>query len=179
MKRFGALLIALGLVLSACGSDDGGSGGDALANALDKVNALDAVSGQFNDGGTTSGMTAEQEACVGLGMLQAVGAKTLIEANQSDELILNEADATKAADAFFNCVDIRDIFAETFAADGEISEKSAKCLAADIDNDDMRPFLIESFQGLEGDDAPPELLAKMFANMATCLTPEELVAVGS
>ena len=183
MRKF---LMCLGLVaalgsVAACGGDDAGG---STANALAKLSgddkaAAEAVGAKLAESGdAVGGITKEQETCVGVSMVKALGAKRVLEASKQDEFTLSEAEAGKAADAFLGCVDVKALFASGMAEGGDLSQKAADCIAGKISKDGYRSMVVAIFTGKE-DDAQASVMADVMKNMATCLSKEEMAKLGS
>jgi hypothetical protein len=176
-----ALLAALSGV-AACGGDD--SSGSSPASALAKLSgddkaAAEAVGAKLAESGdAVSGITKEQEACVGVALVKSLGAKRVLEASKQDEFTLSEAEAGKAADAFLGCIDVKALFASGMAEGGDISQKSADCLAGKVSKDGYRSMVVAVFTGNE-EDAEASIFADVMKNMAGCLTKDEMTKIGS
>jgi hypothetical protein len=176
-----ALLAALSGV-AACGGDD--ASGGSTANALAKLSgedkaAAEAVGAKLAESGeAVGGITKEQEACVGVALVKSLGAKRVLEVSKKAEFSLSEAEAGKAADAFLGCIDVKALFASGMAEGGEISQKSADCLAGKISKDGFRSMVVAIFTGSE-EDAQASILADVMKNMVGCLTKEEMAKIGS
>ncbi len=183
----GLLLAALSGV-AACGDDgDGGGGGTSAksaASALAKLGAEDkaaaeAVSSKLGDETGGVGDVSESErTCVAVELVKSLGAKRVMELAEEDKLAMPKAEAEKAADAFIGCVDVQALFAAGMSEDGDISAKSAKCLAGKVSKAEWRTMLIGVFSGDE-DGATAGLMATVMKGMGDCLSKEELTKLGN
>ena len=180
-------LVLLALLPAAAGLAGCGSSGSTLSSTDtsklkgDDKAAFDAATAQLGSGedGLADGATEEQKSCVAIGMIKELGAKRVLELSKKDELVMTNPEATKTADVFIGCVDVGALMASGIAEDGDISEKSAKCLGEKIDKKTIRSVLIASFEGKDAsNDLPPELISSMLAAMPKCLTAEELKTIG-
>jgi hypothetical protein len=165
--------------LGACGGDDGGSGGAPNVSGDEKA-AADEIAASFksDDSGLGGEVSDADAACVGAKLVKALGVKRVQELgfDENTDVVLTKAEAEKAADAVVSCVDLRKALVSSFTEGGDISDKSAKCLAGKLTDDDIKGVLVASFQGNE-EDMSGEFLAKMMTGMAACLTPDEMKKV--
>lgn len=184
MRKFLVILAFGATALTACGGDSASSSGSGDASKLsgDDKTAVEAITAKLAEdgGGINEGVSADQEACVAIGMVKQLGAKRVLELSKADELVMNDAEAGKAADVFLGCVDVGKIMADGIAEDGSISQKSATCLAGKIDKKLMRTAIVNEFSGKSdsNDDVPPELMTSLLEGMTKCLTKEELTKMG-
>jgi hypothetical protein len=180
-----AIAVLAVLFLGACGDDDdggalsgGGGGGDLNAEEQEMADKISAElqSGEEDD----LPLDAEQADCVGAGMVKAVGVEKLSGidfAADEVEFNLTPDEASEAADVMVSCVDLQEAFKQSFTQDGSISEDSADCLAGKLDDDLLKDFFAEVFQG---NDAEPsaEFTRVLTSGMSECLTDEELQSMG-
>jgi hypothetical protein len=159
MKRVLVIAVVAVLFLGACGDDDDGggalNGGGGDLNAEEQEMA-DKISAELQSGEEDDlPLTPEQADCVGSGMVEAVGVEklsTIDFAADEVEFLLSPEDAEEAADVMVSCVDIQEAFAESFTADGSVSQESAQCIADKLDDDMLKDFFAQVFQG--NDDEP-------------------------
>lgn len=173
-----AVVLTMGASVAACG-DDGGSAssgsGDAGAVSLsgdDKEAADKVVASMSDDGSLGETVTEKQKECVGTRMVKEFGAAKALEL--ADDGDLPPEDAGKAYDVLSACIDLKGMFAAEMAADGEMSEKSAKCLAGKLSDADFKAIMVAELSGVEDTDATGSLMAKMLSGMGDCLSKEEL-----
>jgi hypothetical protein len=185
MKRVLLIVLAAVLLLGACGDDGddggtlGGGGGGDLSGEEQEM--ADKISTELQSGEEDDiPLTAEQADCVGAGMVEAVGVEKLstIDFGEDEvEFTLSPEDAAQAADVMVTCVDIQEVFAESFAQDGSISQDSAKCFADKLDDDLLKDFFAQVFQG-EDDEPSADFMRAVTEGMTDCLTDEEMESVG-
>ncbi|HEV8296477.1 MAG TPA: hypothetical protein VGQ20_04245 [Acidimicrobiales bacterium] len=181
MKRLLVALLFVGFVVGACGDDGSLGGSTAPVVSGEEKEAADEIAASFRDedNGFGSEVTDAQAACVGAKLVKAFGVRRVREMKlESDEPDMTEAEAEKAADAVVDCVDLRQAFAQGMAEGGEISQKSADCLANKLSNADIKQMLVSTFQGEDDDDVATDLYAKLLGAMGDCLTAAELKSMG-
>lgn len=183
-KRILVSLVALVLVVAACGDDDTASGG-----LTDAEQALASI--------IVDGMVGDEEldpddpfadpvavSCFAEGLVRDLGVARLAEVgltadSDSPEAAfaqLTEAEVEDLADRAFACIDIESAVAEQFAVDG-ISEDSAQCMARELGKTDFyRATFIAGMTGNEEYDpsVDPEFLTTMLTVATECLTDAEL-----
>lgn len=179
LKRVMVAVLALSLVVAACGDDDGG---DLSAGETAVVDAI--VAGMMDDPDSGNPFSDPEEGrCFAEGMLRDMGLARLAEVgitadSESPEdafALMTEAEVDDLVDTAFECLDIDALMIEEFANQG-ISEASATCVVAELNKVD---FFRDSFAaGMTGsDDNPaddPEAMAAMLEAFTSCLTPAEL-----
>ena len=193
VRRF-AIGAAVALIVSACGGGD--SGGSSEEQAL--INAMgDALWADMQDDGDLPEEINEESAdCVAETVVETVGYEQLQDAGITAEALestsledlpdptedLSDARAAELADGTLDCINFEELIAQQFAADGSVSEESARCVASGLlDEGGFREAMVEGMIG--GDaafDAAAEdstIAAAMFQTMADCLNPDELSAL--
>lgn len=106
----------------------------------------------------------ESEAeCVSDAIVDALGVERLlvmgVGAGGTDPFArgeLSDEEADAVADGFLTCVDVRQVFIERFRAEG-VPEETATCIAAAIDDDDLRTLFAAEFTDADVD--PDSLLS--------------------
>jgi len=183
MTRMAAILLALALVVVACGDDDSGAvsqaGGDnseLISNLTQKIVADSPNDSdfQFDDA---------QAACFVKGLVDNLGADRMGEALQMefDEFMVQASaqERSDVVDMMLRCADFGQVLAQEFAS--SISQDSSNCLAdAFVGSDVFRTALADSF----GENAAnpfddPELAVELLPIMLECLSAEELIQIGS
>lgn len=178
MRRSGALLVMLALVIGACGGsaaldDDEQVLADAIAEFLSEQEALgdDSVS-------------ASEIRCLAEDTVRTLGVDGLAEIGVTPESIpednpfrgASDEHVDALVDAYFSCLDASTAFAEALTSEGAVSEESARCVGDTLDDEDLlRPLLRAS---LAEEDPDPEIFTGLLRVMVDCLTPEELADMG-
>lgn len=138
---------ALALGLSACGGDDAGEG-DAAGSPLAEAIAADIVS----DGGMVS--SEEEATCWANKIVDGIGEDRLNELGVTvedvgdvDELDFDDGEVDVMVDSMFDCVDVKTLFAASFAdeAGGEVAD----CIAEALDEDLVKEVVKASLAGTE------------------------------
>lgn len=162
--------------LTACGGDDGGSTASAPKLSGDEQKASDALLASFDEGDDFPGSQAEKE-CVAAKVVKSVGAERSMKLAETDGDDLEEADAKKVVEAMTSCMDLGKLIVDEITAGGEISEKSATCLAKAFDNDFVSRMMMAEFTGADS-EMDADGMKKVLDAMSKCLTAEELKTSG-
>lgn|GEM_PF-1630142 len=183
-KKLGLVVVALMLVLAACGGDDA-----ANLSAEEQALADGLVTQLTADTSAENPLAAEEDArCAAEGMVGAFG----LERSQAlfggaidiNDLSTVGADMTEAergsfADVLIGCVDIADTAATGMAASsgGVVSEDDAACIAGKIDDGMQKDMIIAELAGEEPD------LSGFLGAIDSCidmtaLMREQLIAAG-
>jgi hypothetical protein len=180
----GLVVVALMLVMAACGDDDAVS-----LSAEEQALADDLVTQLTADTSADNPLAAEEDArCAAEGVVGAFGFERS-EALFSGSIDVNDlstigADMTEAergsfADVLVGCVNIADTAATGIAASsgGVVSEEDASCIAGKIDDGMQKDMIVAELAGQE-----PDLTAFMGAINdcidMTALMTEQLLAAG-
>jgi len=179
LKRVIVAVLALSLVVAACGDDDGGDLSESEAAVVDAI-----VAGMMDDPDPGNPFSdPESGRCFAEGMIQDMGMARLAEVgitadSESPEdafALMTEAEVDDLVDTAFECLDIDAMMIAEFADSG-ISEDSARCVVAELNKTDF--FRASFAAGMTGaDDNPaddPEVMAAMLTAFTECLTPAEL-----
>jgi hypothetical protein len=187
MKRAAALLIALVLVLAACGDDDAGADtttGDPTATAGASSDIVEQLTQEIltdSSAGSDTSFTEEQAACFAVGLVDEFGADVMVDALQMEfEEFMTAAsseDRMTVVDTMLGCVDFGEVM--TAELDGEISAESANCIGDAFGNSEaFRNALANSFDTSATDPFDdPALMEEMIPAMFECLTEDELGAI--
>lgn len=171
-KRVVVGLVALGLIASACGGDDGAAD-DELISAIEAAMLQEAPPAGF-----------EYDAnCMATGMVANLGGAEQIEADYGltaelvrggrdiDDFNLEEQDAIDMTESIWECSDFTGLISSSFATEGMNSEQAA-CLTAKVPEDAVKKMIAASFMGAAGttleDEAGEELFGSMFAAAQEC-----------
>jgi len=176
MRRRFALVIALGLIIAACGG--GGEDASAISDAI-----ADAM---MENAGDDTPFEREQAECFGDEVVDTMGAERLVAVGLSVEEIENGADPgsvdltdddiDKMTDAITTCIDFGRLVVDEMTAEIDLSEGSADCLADGINEADfLRAFAESSFLDEEiSSDVEGEMTGALFGLLGDCLTADEL-----
>ncbi len=187
IRRMAALVMALVLVVAACGDDDGGS---APTDGVGLDGAEQAIAGAIAAGmmgsGDPSDPFAQPEAaqCISEGVVGYLGVERLAEigiTSATDDAleafeVLADDEIGDIADLALECIDLEEELASQLAADG-LSRESALCMGrAFAETDLFRQAFIAGFTGDDSYDPSedPEFLTTMIGAATECLTDEEL-----
>lgn len=177
--RIIATMLALVLVIAACGDDDSpGVGGDNSR----LVGDLTAVIAAENQSSSDFPMSDDQAACFATALIDVLGAERMAGAlDQEFEEFMSTASQTErraVVDAMFDCADFGAAMTAEFSSD--ISPDSAQCLGeAFTASDDFRDAVAESFTAAGNaafDD--PSVMAALLPAMLECLSADELIQLG-
>ncbi len=162
--------------LTACGGDDGGSTASAPKLSADEQKAADTLLASFDEGDDFPGTEAEKE-CVAGKVVKSVGAARTVELAAKDGQDLEEADAKKVVEAMTSCMNLGKLIVDEITAGGELSEKSATCLAKAFDNDFVSRMMMAEFTGGDA-EMDADGMKKVLDAMSKCLSADELKKVG-
>ncbi len=178
-------LLALALVMAACGDDDTGGEGTTTTGG-DGAELVAALRTQISEDSGSGGFVVndEQAGCFAVGLIDEFGAGTMADAiggEFSDFMgSISSAERRTVIDIMFGCVDLAEGLAAELGADGAISLDSARCISeAMLASDDFRDVLAESFVDAGGAFENPALVETLLPAMFSCLTPEELAQIGA
>ena len=175
MKRIIPALVALAMLVAACGDDDSG-GDDALVADLRQQ----ILEGTPDDADIP--LSDEDAACFASGLIDSFGAERMAGALQMEfeEFMQDATESERLAvvDTMLDCIDFGAVMADQF---GEgLSSDSAECLGdAFATSEGFRTAIAASFGGSSTDPFDdPALLEEMLPAMLECLTAEELIQLG-
>lgn len=179
MNRMIPALLALLLVLAACGDDDGGDASpgadDDLVSGLTEQILSDTDTDDFP-------LTNAQAGCFAEGLIGEFGGERMVEAMDMEfEDFMTGASQTErrqVVDTLLECADFGAMLTAEFSSD--VSPESSRCLAdAFTGSDVFRDALANSFGSDAGDPfEDPALFEAIFPAMLECLSPEELLQLG-
>lgn len=194
VKRW-ILLIALSVVLTACGGGDDAEGNE-LAGLIGEKIWLDAQE-DVTAGGTAPDLSRAEADCFGRAMVDTVGYESFrdagitVEAVSQDPELVREPFETldlstdaglELFDALQVCYDFEAAFAGLMAGAGGLSQASARCYVDGLfGNESFRLAIAESMVGGSGTSlgGSDPVLASLAADlMGECLTDEELARFG-
>ena len=180
LKRVMVSVLAVGLLVAACGDDDGG--GNLTEGETAVVDAI--VAGMMEDTDSSNPFSDPVTGrCFAEGMIRDMGMARLAEvgitadAESPEEafFLMTEAEVDDLVDTAFECLDMDALMVEEFAKGG-ISEDSARCVVAELNKIDFfRASFAAGMTGADNNPADdPEAMAAMLAAFTECLTPAEL-----
>ena len=179
--RLLTLILALGLVVAACGDDDGGLSGEAQALA-------DAIFADMKgDSGADEGFDEADMHCFAEGIVAQLGVGRFADLGVTASSVGDPQDAFRAmtdaemelmADVGLRCIDYEAGFIEAMTQDG-VSQASAECLTTRMgDSEFFRVSFITSMRGEEfSADQDAELMQVFFEAAGDCLSDEEFATV--
>jgi hypothetical protein len=178
VRKLLVLVVVLTLWGAAACSDDGGSpsasgvtGGGAAPVGVagaEKDAAAPVEAALTENTLVPADATDRQKNCVSTRLIKQYGATKALALAQASTVSGDEArQIYLTLDA---CVDIKASLAAILMADGELSEKSARCLV-----DKLTPAALEASMvaDLSGQDPNSDLASTMLKNRAACLNAEE------
>jgi len=173
MHRLVSILLAIVLVAPACGDDDSGGDSAALVQSL-RTRILE------TDASSDFAISNEEAQCFAEGLLDELGAGGVAEAiGQEFETFMAGATAQErraVVDIMFGCVDMESALAAEIQ--GDISEESARCVAAAmIESDEFRSAVADGFDAGAEVFENPDLVAALLPAMLSCLTADELARI--
>ncbi len=183
LKRLGLVVLALMLVMAACGGDDVSLTDEEQALADDLVTQLTADTSADNP------LAAEADArCAAEGMVAAFGLErsqalfgNSIDVNDLSTIGagMTEAERGTFADTLIGCVNIAETAAEGIAASsgGAISAEDGACIAGKISEDTQKELILAELAGQEADPSA-FLTAVTDCIDITALMREQLSATG-
>lgn len=170
-----AVTAAFALSLAACSDDESSGGGSASSEEQPYVDAAAASLAADEEMPLDEGETE----CVATLMVTTVGVDRFEEAGVepadledpefdiSDAGVeLTEEDADAIASGLGDCVDITELFAQSMAADEELSDEDADCLRENLDEEQLTALLASELAGEEEPDE--EMMTWVFELMAAC-----------
>jgi len=179
MRRIIGLVASLVLVVTACGDDSGNALSDDEQAVADAVVEFILADEDFS----TRPLSEDEGRCLAESTVQRIGVEGLAEIGITADSVPDDNPFEGASgdkvdaflDAYFDCLDLAELFASELAADGTLSEDSVGCLADELSEGDLlREMLRSSIVGEEFDD-DAELMRGFLEIMVACLSPEELV----
>jgi hypothetical protein len=180
MKRLVALVAALALLATACGGDDGGDRGEAIATLQRQI-----TESQVDASPTSPEFTEAETRCMAEGMVDEFGISRVLDADDEGfEAFMAAATAEErrnVVDLTLECVDLTEQLTAPLVAEG-LSEDSAACIGdAVIENEAFRDVLAAglasgSFDPTAENEA--ELMEALFPALMQCLSAEELANLG-
>ena len=179
MRKF---LIATAFVaalagLTGCGGDDGGSTASVPKLSSEEQKAADTLKASFEEDGDLPGTAAERD-CMVAKVVKSLGAARTTELAASNGDDMAKADAEKVVDAMTSCMDLGKLIAQEIASDGQISDKSAACLAKSFDKAFLTKIMMAEFTSEGSEDLDADGMKKMLDAMSKCLSAEELKTAG-
>ncbi|QIK67804.1 hypothetical protein G7072_16915 [Nocardioides sp. HDW12B] len=153
MSKIVALLCALLLTLTACGSDESEAKDSIKASLLDNPDVA----------GTE--LTDDEAGCVSDGMVDEIGVDKLKEAELIDDenkvvedpdLQLGETEADAMAEVIVGCVDVEELLAEQLGPMMEnMTDEQTSCITEAFDEEVFAEVISASFQGEDASKAIP------------------------
>ncbi len=152
------------------------AGRECMSTPERDATAVDALTLEL--AGKDRGLTPEQAGCVARGLVQEIGTYELVAAEilQADLqpsqapgfTLMNETDASIAADVTVTCVPLEDLLTRGIKGGGTSGDAAElkKCLTAAVDDQAYHRYYVASYMGRQatfGEDAAKKL--------ADCLTP--------
>lgn len=129
-----SLFVVAGLLLSACGGDDGDDVDPALVSALATELASD-----------DAPFTPEIAECASEKIIQGIGVERIAELGvtadnvpDSSTLDFTDGEIDTVVDALGDCGDLSDLMAESLVEDGAIPADTAECFGNEISDDVMK-----------------------------------------
>lgn len=184
LKRMGLVVVALMLVMAACGGDDA-----VELSAEEQALADDLVTQLTADTSAENPLAAEEDArCAAEGMVGAFGLERsqalfggAIDINDLSTVGagMTEAERGSFADVLIGCVNIADTAAAGISASsgGVVTEEDASCIAGKIDDGMQKEMIVAELSGEE-----PDLTGFLGAIEScidmTALMREQLIAAG-
>jgi len=180
MRRLVGVLLLLGLVVVSCGgeSDDGPALASAIADGMmegaDADSPFDRADAECFGGEVVERMGVDRLVAVGLSL------EDVQSGADPGSVDLSSDDVDQMTDALTACVDFGRLVVDSMVADLTISDSSADCLVAGINEANfLRAFAESSLLDAEIDPSlEGEMTSALFAMIADCLTPEELQGLG-
>jgi hypothetical protein len=149
LKRLGLVVLALTMVLAACGDDDGG------ARSADEQALVDAMAERIA-ADETQPVTESQAQCIAGGTMDALGFDRFAELGITAENVetsmdaalgqLTEAEQGQMVDVLLGCVDFGATMVEEMKAQG-LTDAQAACLSNALTEDMIRKLAIASMSG--------------------------------
>jgi hypothetical protein len=142
-RAMGAVLLALALPLSACGSGDDEKAARSISKEL------------RGDQGSEMALDKKQSDCVAEGFVDEIGTEKLqeygmldknFEAKSTDELKMAEADAEKAATTFEDCAPVKKMMLSAFEQQ-EMPAEAQDCIEGKMTDEVLHDFLVDLFSG--------------------------------
>ena len=178
LKRMMVLAVAIALIGTACGDDDGLTESEqAIADVI-----ASGIAEEPDAGDPFSEPEAAQ--CFSEGLVKNLGVARLAEIGITADsaspeeafAAMTDGEISDMADLALGCVDIETAMAGQFAADG-ISDDSARCMAKGFGETDF--YRLAIIAGMTGDESydpseDPEFLGMMISIATDCLTADEL-----
>ena len=185
-SRLLAAIVCSGLVLAACGGDDGGADeGGGLTEAEQAY--ADAWAGTLSDEQDSKpAVDADEAACMGDAIMAELGVAPFEEAGvEPDDIdaagsdddspgellgtgVVTDAQAEAVLDVWEDCADLPALLAATIVADLELDAEGEACLVEGFaDGDLVREGYINSFVA-DDDEPPADLLADLLAVVDGC-----------
>ncbi len=153
MPKTLALLCALLLTLTACGSDESEAKDSIKASLLDNPKV------------TGTELTDEEAGCVSDGMVDEIGVDKLQEAKLLDDenkvvedpnLDLGATEADSLAEVIVGCVDVEELLTEQLGPMMEnMTDEQTACITEAFDEDVFTEVISASFQGKDASSAIP------------------------
>ena len=175
--RFVAVL-ALAAFVASCGGDGEAATAEALAESLQANAPAD------------SPFTAEASLCFGTAVVERVGLDRLAELGLDQESLdagaelgsagLSDDDLDSFVGSLLDCVDLGRPIVDEISASVALSDGSADCLVAGINESDfLRGVAAATLGGDDADEATNELLRDVLIDLIPqCLSEDELTDLG-
>lgn len=167
LKKLGLFIVALTMLLAACGDDDAGGGLSAEEQAKANEIATELVADTSGENPFTDQETA---ACFSNGLVSEFGLARINELDSGAGVEAGFADMTEAeqenvADLAMTCVDFGAIIKDQMTASG-LPEEQANCVADAMNDDLLKGLFLAQIRG----EDPAENDALMGV-VLECLTP--------
>ncbi|MEM9467628.1 MAG: hypothetical protein AAGA90_19795 [Actinomycetota bacterium] len=167
-KHLFVLTLAVAMVATACGGDDGG--GDTSAPTDPRGEQILAMLADDED----FPLTESEANCTANNMLDDLDDATIDALiNDPDAEMGDVADpeeAVVAVDALLDCIDLEAMMVEQMTADGSMTADQAQCVADEFGEDDLRSFIRASAlpEDQVDDSAAEEFVTKLFSIAGEC-----------
>ena len=144
-RAMGAVLLALALPLSACGSGDDEKAANSISKEL------------RDDQGSEMSLDKKQADCVAEGFVDEIGTEKLqeygmldenFEAKSTESLKMAEADAEKAAITFEDCAPVKEMMLGAFDQQ-QMPAEAKDCIEQKMTDEVLHDFLVDLFSGDE------------------------------
>jgi len=181
MRRSMTAILALMLLLAACGDDTSATTADAqlVSSLASKISA----SPQAQSGDLP--ITDQAAQCFAEGLIDELGVPKIEGGiDMSFDVFmgtLSQSERRTVVDVMLDCVDVADtLVAEMTASGSPLSEASARCVIDGmLASDEFRDAVGESFVSGDSTFQSDTVVAAILPVFLQCLTPEELAGLGN
>jgi protein involved in sex pheromone biosynthesis len=166
MKKLGLVVLALMLVLVACGGDDAaGQSAEEQAKAAEIKAELLADTSATNPFADEAAATCFADGIVGEFGVERINALDTGSGLEAGMANMTTEEQTKMADLALGCIDFQQVIKDQMAASG-LPEETANCVADGLNEDMLRGLFLTQASG--GD---PSQNAELLQVVMDCLTP--------